>query len=85
MKKINLLPLFFIIIMIMGSCWPEKKLTGSGYVIAPLSDTTKIKGGTVVYSLPMTVFTFKVEMERTIELPGPYAKYGRNSLVLRGL
>jgi hypothetical protein len=85
MKKFILLPLFFIIIMIMVSCWPEKKLAGPGYVIAPLSDTTKIKGGTIVYSLPMTVFTFMVEMERTIELPGPYAKYAEDLLGFKGV
>jgi len=85
MKKINLHPLFFIIIMIMGSCWPEKKLAGPDYVITPLSDTTRIKGGTVVYSLPMTVFTFMVEMERTIELPGPYAKYAEELLGFKGI
>ncbi len=84
MKKIILLPLFLIIIL-MGSCWPEKKIAGPDYVITPLSDTTKIKGGTVVYSLPMTVFTVMVEMERTIELPGPYAKYAEELLGFRGI
>ena len=74
-NKFHLLVLTVIILLMLGSCWPEKNLNGSGYVIAPLSDTIRMKGGTVVYALPMTIFTFEVQVERTIELPGPYAEY----------
>ncbi len=79
-KKIHVLVLTIIILMMMASCWPEKNLTGPDYVITPLSDTTRIKGGTVVYALPMTIFTFQVQVERSIELPGPYAEYAEELL-----
>ena len=79
-NKFHLLVLTVIILLMLGSCWPEKNLTGPAYVIAPLSDTIRMKGGTVVYALPMTIFTFKVQVERTIELPGPYAEYAEELL-----
>ncbi len=84
-KKIHLQILTIVILLMMGSCWPEKKLTGPEYVITPLSDTSQIKGGTVVYTLPMTVFTFQVMMERSIELPGPYAEYAEELLGFKGV
>jgi hypothetical protein len=79
-NKFHLLVLTVIILLMLGSCWPEKNLTGSDYVISPLSDTTRMKGGTVVYALPMTIFTFEVQVERIIELPGPYAEHAEELL-----
>ncbi len=79
-NKFHLLVLTVIILVMLGSCWPGKNLTGPDYIIAPLSDTTRMKGGTVVYALPMTIFTFEVQVERTIELPGPYAEYAEELL-----
>ena len=51
-------------------------------VILPLSDPTALREGTIVYGLPRTVFTFTVEFERTIEKPGPYARYASDLLGL---
>lgn len=72
----------FIIILAASSCVTGRKTIGPEHVVAPLSDTVRINDGTLIYSLPMTVFTVSVEMERTIDLPGPYAKYAGELLGL---
>ncbi len=77
--------LIILFILIMVSCFPLKKIEEPGYVIAPFSDTVRLKGGTAVYALPRTVFTFKIDMERTIELPGPYAEYAEELLGYKGV
>ena len=51
-------------------------------VILPLSDPNALREGSIVYGLPRTVFTFTVEFERTIEKPGPYARYAGELLGL---
>jgi hypothetical protein len=75
MKTTFRLFIILIIILIASSCAISRKAVSPGQVIAPLSDTVTFREGTLIYSLPMTVFTISFEMERTIELPGPYAKY----------
>ncbi len=82
MKTIFRLLIIFIIILITSSCMTNRKVVSPGHVIAPLSDTVTFREGTLIYSLPMTVFTISVEMERTIEFPGPYAKYAGELLGL---
>jgi len=83
MKTTIRISIFLIITVVISSCFPEKKLTGPEYSIALLSDTITLKDGSLVYGLPMTIFTVRVEMERTIELPGPYAKYAEELLGLK--
>jgi hypothetical protein len=51
-------------------------------VVLPLSDPAELREGSIVYGLPRTVFTFTVEFERTIEKPGPYARYAGELLGL---
>jgi hypothetical protein len=41
-----------------------------------------MKDGSIVYGLPRTVFNVVVDMERTIEVPGPYWKYAGDLLGL---
>jgi hypothetical protein len=77
------LSIFLIFALAASSCISNKKLTGPQHVIAPLTDTTTLKDGSIVYALPMTVFTVNVEMERTIYLPGPYAQYAEELLGLK--
>jgi hypothetical protein len=57
-------------------------MAGPNNTVQPLSDTVKITEGTLIYSLPRTVFTVYAEMERTIEKPGPYARYAADLLGL---
>lgn len=69
-SKIQVLTIF-LFILIMISCSIKRSLTKPETVILPLGDTIRLTGGSLVYSLPMTVFTVQIEMERTIEKPVP--------------
>jgi hypothetical protein len=85
MRKFTHLSILLIIVIATISCFPEKKLVAKKPVIAPLSDTSGLREGSLVYALPMTIFTIKVEVEKTIDLPGPYAKYADDLLGLKGV
>jgi len=82
MKTLTRLSIFMIIIFLISSCFPNKKLAESRSIILPLSDTTTLREGSIVYGLPRTVFTAYAEMERTIEKPGPYARFAGDLLGL---
>jgi hypothetical protein len=71
-----------LLILVTSSCITPKKLATPGTIVKPLTDTVKMREGTVVYALPMTLFTIRVEMEHIIEIPGPYAKYAGDLLSL---
>jgi hypothetical protein len=62
------------------SCSTGKKVVDSKPVIVPLSNAGAITDGSIIYGLPRTVFTIKVEMERAIEIPGPYSRYAADFL-----
>jgi hypothetical protein len=72
----------FLLIISISSCITFKKQKPPERIITPLSDTVLLHDGSLVYALPRTVFTIKVEMERTIEIPGPYAGYADELLGL---
>jgi len=74
--------IFLAIIFLMYSCFPGKQAANSNSVILPLSDPSALRDGSIVYGLPRTVFNVVVDMERTIEKPGPYAKYAGDLLGL---
>jgi hypothetical protein len=82
MKKILRLSISLVIVLIAYSCSSTKKVVEPERVILPLSDPTVQREGSIVYGLPRTVFTFTVEFERTIEKPGPYARYASDLLGL---
>jgi hypothetical protein len=82
MKTIFKLSLYLIITFLTFSCVLIKKLSEPDNLILPLSDTTAIREGTIIYGLPRTVFTVFVEMERTLEKPGPYVKFAGDMLGL---
>jgi len=75
MKRVKYISFLIIIALLANSCFLLKKKVEPGRTVAHLTDTTKLTGGSLVYALPLTVFTIKVGMEREIEIPGPYAKY----------
>ena len=85
MKTIIRLSIFLLIIFTTFSCSSNKKLSDSKSIILPLSDTVSLREGSIVYGLPRTVFTVYVEMERTIEKPGPYAKFAGDLLGLNNV
>jgi hypothetical protein len=67
---------------LLYSCTTSRKLTEPDNVIMPLSGSNVPREGSIIYGLPRTVFTFNVEFERTIEKPGPYARYAGDLLGL---
>jgi len=82
MKTILRLAICFTIIFLTYSCFSDKKLADSKIIVLPLSDTITIREGCIVYGLPRTIFTMVVEMEETIEKPGPYGRYAGDFLGL---
>jgi hypothetical protein len=71
-----------IIGLITFSCFPSKKIDEPKNIIEPLSGSSPSREGSIIYGLPKTVFSVVVEMERTIERPGPYAKFASDLLGL---
>jgi hypothetical protein len=82
MKTSIRLSVLLITLLFTYSCETSKKLADSKSVILPLSDSAALREGSIVYGLPRTVFTVVVEMERTIEKPGPYAQFAGDLLGL---
>jgi len=82
MKSIIRLSVFIFIALLTGSCFPQKNIRAPRPVIAPLTDTTRLRESAVVYALPRSVFTIRVNLERIIEIPGPYAKFAGDLLGL---
>ena len=74
MKPILRVSLLLILVFIAYSCSSGKKTAVSDIVILPYSDTVSLRDGSIVYGLPRSVVNVVVELERTIEIPGPYAK-----------
>jgi hypothetical protein len=85
MKRIAGEVLSIIIISLLVSCAPNKKILRFANETLPLSDTVSLKEGTVVYALPMTVLTIRVEAEKVTEIPGPYSKYAEELLGIKGV
>jgi hypothetical protein len=82
MKTLIGYSIFLVILIFSSSCFPGKQAANSNSVILPLSDPSALRDGSIVYGLPRTVFNVVVDMERTIEKPGPYAKYAGDLLGL---
>lgn len=75
-RTVSLLTAVFFLI----SCILKKVTVEPRTMVLPLGDTISLTDGSLIYGLPMTVFDFIVEMERTTERPGPYAKFAREML-----
>ena len=82
MKTFFRILLLLLIISVTNSCLSGKRLSDSKSVILPLSDSFTPREGSVIYGLPRTVFNVMVEMERTIEKPGPYTQFAGDLLGL---
>jgi hypothetical protein len=85
MKATVRLSILLITLLLAWSCASSNKSGNSNAVILPLSDSTALREGSIVYGLPRTVFTVVVDMERIIEKPGPYAQYANDLLGLNGV
>ncbi len=64
------------------SCRSGKEFVDAKGTVMPLSDPDAFRDGSIVYGLPRTAFTVVVNMERTIEIPGPYAQFADDLLGL---
>jgi len=82
MKSIIRLSVLLTIIFFTSSCFSGRQFADSKNIILPLSDPAAMRDGSIVYGLPKTVFTVKVDMERTINLPGPYVQFAGDLLGL---
>jgi len=82
MKTIFRISLLISGILLATSCLPFKKAEKSQVSVSPLTGETSISEGSIVYGLPRSVFTVIVEMDRTIEIPGPYSKFAGDLLGL---
>jgi hypothetical protein len=82
MKTILRLSTYLVMLSVLYSCSSTQKMAEPQKVILPLSDPAVLREGSIVYGLPRTVLTFTVEFERTIEKPGPYARYANDLLGL---
>lgn len=75
---------FIVTALFLVSCASGKKAE-SDLVVGPLSQRTTASNASIVYGLPRTVFNFVVEMQRTIEIPGPYSMYAADMLGLNNV
>ncbi|MBK7627862.1 MAG: DUF4831 family protein [Bacteroidales bacterium] len=82
MKPIQKISFLICGIIMISSCFPVRKLDNQQVSVSSLSEANSVKEGSVVYGLPRSVFTVIVEMDRTIEIPGPYAKFAGDLLGL---
>jgi hypothetical protein len=85
MKTLLRFGILAVLIFVTSSCFPGKKMLDSNTVILPLSDTVRLREGSIVYALPRTVITVVVDVERTIEIPGPYARFANDLLGLTNI
>ncbi len=82
MNRLLLIPLFTAIMISTSSCFLTKGKVNPSTTVTHLTDTLALRDGSLVYALPRTVFTIRIEFERTIEIPGPYARYAGELLGL---
>ena len=82
MKSMLRSAILLTIILIAASCTAGKQKADASGEIKPISASSPQRDGSIVYGLPRTVFTVVVEMQRTIEKPGPYAQYAEDLLGL---
>jgi len=86
-RKLNVALL--ILLLISAGCNTLQKGTSPDIVILPLGGEVKVTEGSIVYALPMTVFEFDITARKTIEVPGPYARFademlGLNDVITEG-
>lgn len=77
--------LLLFLFLISAGCTALHKDTGSDFTIMPLGDEARITEGSIVYALPLTVFEFDIVALKTIDVPGPYAKYAGEMLGLNNV
>lgn len=82
MKVFQKIFFFILITGIAGSCALTKKTTAPQLTVRHLNESEGLTEGSVVYSLPMSVITIRIETEKESALPGPYSGYAGELLGL---
>jgi hypothetical protein len=85
MKKIIPVLTVVIVLFLLTSCASKKAMHEPVTTVRSLGEMNSVTDGSLIYALPMTVFRISVEMERTIEEPGPYARYASEMLGLKNV
>jgi hypothetical protein len=80
--KRNFNAVLLVLLLISPGCNTLQKGTSSDIVILPLGGEVKVTEGSIVYALPQTVFVFDIIARKTIEVPGPYARFAGEMLGL---
>ncbi len=80
--KRNFNAVLLVLLLISSGCNTLQKGTSSDIVILPLGGEVKVTEGSIVYALPQTVFVFDITARKTIEVPGPYARFAGEMLGL---
>ena len=83
MKNIARYLIIISVSAILFSCSAGKSGMQSTARVYPLGDSSSVRDGSLVYALPLTVFSITVDIEREISIPGPYAKYATDMLGLK--
>jgi hypothetical protein len=83
MKKIIRILILLPVLLLMFSCVVKKKAVEPVTKVQSLGENNSVMDGSLLYALPLTVFRISVEIERTIEEPGPYAQYASEMLGLK--
>lgn len=85
MKKCIRILTYILFALAFVSCMTMKPLSKPKVYVRHLGDTIGITEGSLVYALPMTLLEITAEFERTIEKPGPYARYALDMLGLKNV
>ena len=80
--KMRIIGLLFVGLLAV-SCISTRPVTDSKITVLPLGDTIQVTEGSLVYALPMTLFEISVELERSVEKPGPYARYASEMIGIK--
>jgi hypothetical protein len=85
MTKARIISALLIIILTAGACRMFKPSLVPETHVYRLGDSMKVRDGSLIYALPRTVLNISVGFQRTIEKPGPYARYGSEMLGLKNV
>jgi hypothetical protein len=77
-----LFPAIIAITVLSAACSVQSRNSDSDIVVLPLGGEVKVTEGSIVYSLPLTVFEFAITATRTLAVPGPYADYAAEMIGL---
>lgn len=80
-----LLVLCAALMTLLSGCATSGRSSKADIVVLPLGGEVKVTEGSIVYALPLTVIEFDVILEKTTEIPGPYADFAYELLGLENV